>query len=187
MFHAVRCKLTGARTHLASLVSDFDTHGRDIAIVAPRGVRQHRVTYAQLAVLTRRFAAELERRSIVKGERVLLWGENGPEWVAAFFGCVLRGVVPVPVDFAGSLDFVERVVREVNPKLIVGSAARISHLRAGLAFEDFETVLGAQEAGAIANLGPDDTLQIIFHVRHHRRSEGRCAYASQRAGESRAH
>jgi len=83
-----------------------------------RGVRQRRVTYGQLARLARRFGAELERRPIFKGERVVIWGDNSPEWVAAFFGCVMRGVVPVPVDFAGSLDFVERVVREVTPKLM---------------------------------------------------------------------
>ena len=33
------------------------------------------------------FAAELDTRGIGKGERVMLWGENCAEWVAAFFGC----------------------------------------------------------------------------------------------------
>jgi len=89
--------LTPARANLATLVADFDRHPRDLAIVASHGVRQRRVTYAQLATLSRRFAAELATRQIVKGDRILLWGDNGPEWVAAFFGCLLRGAVPVPV------------------------------------------------------------------------------------------
>jgi long-chain acyl-CoA synthetase len=154
-----------ARANLATLVSNFDLHPRDIAIVAPRGVRHRRITYSQLATLTRRFAAELARRSIQKGDRVLLWGENGPEWVAAFFGCILRGVVPVPVDFAGSLDFVARVEREVSPKCLTGDAAKLALLRSGtprLAFEDFASFLPSQEADAIDDLTPDDTLQIIF-------------------------
>jgi long-chain acyl-CoA synthetase len=152
------------RPNLATLVADFDKHTRDLAIVAPRGVRRHRVTYAKLASLSRRFAAELSRRSIVKGDRVLLWGENSPEWVAAFFGCLLRGVVPVPVDFAGSLDFVQRVAREVAPKLIGGDAGKIFFLAAApkVAFEDFESQLPWQEAAALDDLTPDDTLQIIF-------------------------
>ncbi len=157
--------LPPARTNLASLVSDFDRHPRDLAIVAPRGVRQRRVTYAQLATLTRRFAAELARRSIVKGDRVLLWGENGPEWVAAFFGCLLRGVIPVPVDFAGSLDFVARVEREVSPSCLAGDAAKLALLRSRtprLPFEDFASILATEQAGAIDDLTPADTLQIVF-------------------------
>ena len=153
------------RANLATLVSDFERHARDLAVVAPRGVRQRRVTYGELAALSRRFAAALVRRSVVKGERVVLWGENGPEWVAAFFGCLLRGAVPVPVDFAGSLDFVERVTREVSPKLVSGDAAKMALLAAGvrgLAFEEFGSVLPLDEAEVIDDLTPDDTVQIIF-------------------------
>jgi long-chain acyl-CoA synthetase len=156
---------TPSRTNLASLVSDFDLHPRDLAIVAPRGVRQRRVSYSQLATLTRRFAAELARRSILKGDRVLIWGENGPEWVAAFFGCILRGVVPVPVDCAGALDFVARVEREVSPKCLTGDAAKLALLRANtprIAFEDFASHLTSQQAHASDDLTPEDTLQIIF-------------------------
>ena len=113
-------KLSQPRANLATLIADFDKHAHDVAIVATRGVRQQHVTYSQLAGLARRFGAELERRGIAKGERVVLWGENSAEWVAAFFGCVMRGVVPVPVDFAGSVAFVKRVLAEVSPKLVSG-------------------------------------------------------------------
>ena len=151
------------RAHLATLVEDFDRHARDIAIVATRGVRQQRVTYGELAVLTRRFAAELERRAIGKGDRVLVWGENSAEWIAAFFGCVMRGVIPVPVDFAGSVEFVRRVAGEVTPKLIMGDAAKIKLLDGvKMVFEDFDMGLPTRGAAVIDNLGPDDTLQIIF-------------------------
>ncbi len=147
------------------MVADFDKHARDIAIVAARGVRQHRATYGELARLTRRFAAELERRGIVKGDRVVIWGDNSLEWVAAFFGCVMRGVVPVPVDFASALAFVERVVRDVTPQLIVGDAEKLARLTGDtphLPFEDFELSLPSEEGNVIDNLGPEDTLQIIF-------------------------
>ena len=29
---------------------------------------------------------------------MLLWGDNCAEWVGAFFGCMLRGAVAVPMD-----------------------------------------------------------------------------------------
>src|SRR6185437_1500666 len=117
-------EVSGGRTHLASLIDDFERHCTDIAIVARRGLRERRTSYAQLAVLARRVAATFEERGIAKGDRVLLWGENSAEWVAAFFGCILRGVLPVPIDLASDPDFAGRVQREVSPKLIVGETSK---------------------------------------------------------------
>jgi len=157
--------LVPPRPNLATLVADFEKHSRDLAIIAPRGVRQHRVTYGELAALSRRFASELARRSIVKGDRLIIWGESSPEWVAAFFGCLLHGVVPVPVDFACTLDFIQRVTREVSPKYIVGDSAKLGLLTTSaprLAFEDFAATLPNQQSTVIDNLNPDDNLQIIF-------------------------
>jgi len=153
------------RRNLASLLNDFDRHGKDIAIVSPRGLRQHRTTYGELAELARRFCAELEHRQIGKGERVLIWGENSAEWVAAFFGCVLRGVLPVPIDFASAPDFAGRVQREVSPKLIVGEISKMEALASAtpiISFEQFERALPSDEAITFPDLNPDDPLQIVF-------------------------
>jgi long-chain acyl-CoA synthetase len=157
--------VSGARAHLASLVDDFERHGNDIAIVARRGLREHRVTYTQLARTARRVAASLADRGIQKGDRVLLWGENGEEWVAAFFGCVLRGVLPVPIDFASDAGFARRVEQEVSPKLVAGDTAKLEMLDPRiprLRFEHFESELSPQTANAIDDLQPDDLLQIVF-------------------------
>ncbi len=157
--------MSGARAHLASLLNDFERHGSDIAIVARRGLRERRTTYNQLARTARRFAASLADRGIQKGDRVLLWGENGEEWVAAFFGCVLRGVLPVPIDFASDAGFARRVEQEVSPKLIAGDAAKLEMLDSSvprLPFERFENELSPQTGNAIDDLQPDDLLQIVF-------------------------
>ncbi|WP_263351491.1 AMP-binding protein [Acidicapsa acidisoli] len=108
------------RTHLASLVEDFRRHAAETAVVAHRGIRRYRTTYGELALLAGRFAAELDRLGMVPGERVVIWGANSAEWMAAFFGCLLRAVIAVPLDAAGSADFSARVVKDVAPKLIIG-------------------------------------------------------------------
>jgi long-chain acyl-CoA synthetase len=69
------------------------------------------------------FARELEERGIAKGERVLFRGANSPEWVAAFFGCVLRGVIVVPLDMESAPEFVARVQQQVEARLILRSGA----------------------------------------------------------------
>lgn len=153
------------RRNLASLLGDFDRHGKDVAIVAPHGLRRRRTSYGELAELARRFCAELEHRQIGKGERVLIWGENSGEWVAAFFGCVLRGVLPVPIDFASAPDFAGRVQREVSPKLIVGETSKMESLASAtptISFEQFERALPSDEAITFPDLKPDDPLQIVF-------------------------
>ncbi|HTJ28880.1 MAG TPA: AMP-binding protein [Acidobacteriaceae bacterium] len=116
------------RTHLASLVEDFRQHASEIAVVAHRGSRRYATSYGQLAELAGRFAAELNARGIVAGERVVVWGENSAEWMAIFFGCLLRGVLAVPLDAAGAAEFAGRVIADVSARLIVGDARLLEQL-----------------------------------------------------------
>src|ERR1035438_10920838 len=92
------------REHLATLLDDFRRFDRGIAVVHYRGVRRRVTTYGEIARLAGRFAALLAQRGIGPGDRVVLWAENGAEWVAAFYGCMLRGVLAVPLDAYGSAD-----------------------------------------------------------------------------------
>lgn len=149
------------RPHLASLVADFERHGEQIAIVSRHGLRKDVCSYKTLASLAGRFAAVLESRGIVKGDRVLIWGENGAEWAGAFFGCLLRGVVAVPIDVAGTAAFAQRVTQDVSPKLITGSRELLRAFDNGLAFEDFET-LPAETLGPIDSIAETDLVQIVF-------------------------
>ncbi|HEX9199785.1 MAG TPA: AMP-binding protein, partial [Acidobacteriaceae bacterium] len=116
------------RPHLASLVEDFRAHAAETAVVAHRGNRRYPTTYGELASLAGRFSAELERRGIGPGDRVVIWGENSAEWIAVFFGCLLRGVIAVPLDAAGDARFAARVVQETAPKLIVGDSGLLASL-----------------------------------------------------------
>ena len=100
--------LKAVRPHLATLVADFRRYGEQIAVVTHRGNRRFPSTYAQLAEQSARCAHAFDQSGLKPGDRVLLWGNNSVEWVAAFFGCILRGIVAVPLDAAGSLDFAQQ-------------------------------------------------------------------------------
>jgi long-chain acyl-CoA synthetase len=154
------------RPHLATLVEDFRRHGAQIAVVVYRGNRRYATSYAELAQLTGRFSAELARREIGPGERVVLWGENSAEWIAAFFGCLLRGVIAVPLDLAGSATFASRVVSDVAPHLVVGDRTLLRTLpkaQALLAFPEFQQSLPAKPLFNVDDAVTDQSpLQIIF-------------------------
>ena len=155
--------MTSNRQNLATLVSDFEKHGRDIAIVSSRGLRETSTTYQQLAKLSRRFAADLERRLIHKGDRVIIWGDNSAEWTAAFFGCLLAGVLPVPLDAVGSLDFAIGVLTDIKPRLIVGDGTLVKSLSGEvLPFSDFALMLPESGPILIQDLKSSDPVQIIF-------------------------
>ncbi len=173
------------RDHLATLIDDFRRFDREIAVVHYRGNRRHVTTYGDLAGLAGRVAAFLAAQGIVQGDRVLLWADNSAEWIAAFHGCLLRGVLAVPLDAAGSADFAARVAADVRPKLAVGDALLLAKLAAAhtgpevpvpayptlafpplafptLAFEDWLNHLPDAEMGAVSGLSADTPLQVLF-------------------------
>jgi len=153
------------RDHLATLLDDFRRYGREIAVVRYQGNRRRVTSYGQIATLAGRFAALLAKRGIGPGDRVLIWAENSAEWIAAFHGCLLRGVLAVPLDAKGTADFAAHVAADVNPALAIGDLVLVRQLPAGIAriaFEDWLPSLPAEEAGPISGLSADTPLEILF-------------------------
>lgn len=166
------------RRSLIELLDLFDRHGRGAAYAHRRGYRMERWSYGRTADAARQFARELESRNIQAGERVMLWGENCAEWVAAFLGCVLRGAVVVPMDRIAARDFALRVARDVDARLLVVSreigahdsspptgAQQAAPLQVpSLVLEDLLTTLARHSSAPYASpaLGRRDILQIVF-------------------------
>jgi long-chain acyl-CoA synthetase len=152
------------RPHLASLVEDMRRNGAQTALVWYRGVRRHAASYAEMARLAGRFAAEFSRRGLQPGDRVVIWGANSVEWVGAFFGCLMSGVLAVPLDAAGSADFAERVVADVAPGLIVGDRERLRQLGVSIARMEFETASEQLPAQAAYEVHPEVKLDAPFQI-----------------------
>jgi long-chain acyl-CoA synthetase len=110
-----------ARRSVVEILPEFRRHEKDIAFSHRRGYRMLGWSYGEVASSAAQFARLLESRGIGKGDRVLLAGEDSAEWAVAFWGCLLRGVIVVPLDRFGSAEFARRVAREVAPKLFVRS------------------------------------------------------------------
>jgi long-chain acyl-CoA synthetase len=149
-------------------VADFRRYGEQIAVVTHRGNRRFSTSYARLADLSARCALSFDQRGLKPGDRVLLWGNNSVEWVAAFFGCILRGIVAVPLDAAGSLELARRVTAEVQPRLLVGDLVLLEKLNLEiplLGLDDFSTGLPPPDDTGYTpapGLSRETPLQIIF-------------------------
>jgi len=84
---------------ILDLLAFFPSRGERTAIVYRSGIRRRSCSYALLHDLSLRMNGLLQRKGIHPGDRVLLWAPNGLTWVVAFFGCIARGAIVVPVDF----------------------------------------------------------------------------------------
>ena len=109
------------RANLISLFGEFARYASDIAAVQRRGYRREAWTYAKLAHVAFTCAQELKERGVRTGDRVLFWGANSAEWMAAFWGCLLRGAVAVPMDDGATAEFAGRVARETSARLVVAA------------------------------------------------------------------
>jgi long-chain acyl-CoA synthetase len=88
-------------------------------LVYDDGYRRRRHSYEDVARAARGFARALAQAGLKKDDKVVFWGENRPEWVACYWGCLISGIVVVPIDYRSSADFVERVRRLVNARVVL--------------------------------------------------------------------
>ncbi len=150
---------------LLDLLAYFEKHQSAVAYAHPLGYRTARWSYGDVLATARRFARELEARGVAPGERVLLWGENRAEWVAAFWGCLLRGAVVVPMDRIAAPGFVQRVVEQIQPKLCVVSREQVGlTARPSLLLDDLRGTVSPHSDAPLESPPAEraDTAQIIF-------------------------
>src|SRR5579863_3302886 len=113
-----------SRENLNSLFGEFERYAWDIAIVQRRGYRREVWSNRQLADYAAACALELKARGVRTGDRVLLWGPNSAPWMAAFWGCLLRGAVAVPMDDMATLEFASRVVSDSGVRFIFAARGK---------------------------------------------------------------
>ena len=87
-----------ARASILEYLDNFRLHASEPAYVFRRGYRVQRWSYGEVLGTPIALPGRWKSRGISKGDKVLIWGENCAEWVVAFFGCLLRGAIVVPID-----------------------------------------------------------------------------------------
>ena len=156
------------RASLLDYLEDFERWGDGPAYVFPRGYRHEQWSYRRVAGVAYQFARELAARNIVKGDAVLLWSANCAEWVAAFLGCALAGVLAVPVDDASSPDFARRISQLVRTKLVLCPRERSALFeKAGICCldpVDFEAAVAQHSSDRFRPVAIEasDALEIVF-------------------------
>ncbi len=135
-------------------------------LVYDDGYRRRGHSYEEVGRAARAFAAKLAAAGFSKGDKVVFWGENRPEWVVCYWGCLLMGVIAVPIDYRSSVDFVLRVRAVVDARLIL-TGDDVAGLPPGERSFDLVWPLANLDWRADApmpdvSISRDDVMQVIF-------------------------
>lgn len=99
-----------------------------IALVTP----ERSVTYGELHDHVLRLAAALSARGLTPGDRVVLWGENGWQWVVAYYAVLEAGAVVTPINLVSSRDEVRFAASNCAASMAIISHSRSELLPDGL-------------------------------------------------------
>jgi len=147
---------------LLELFARMEDFGGREAVREWDGYRLRKWSYRQLVGATHAAAARLIEAGVGPGERVLIWGENSPEWIAWFWACVIRGVAVVPVDFRSSADLANRILVDVEARVALCGAEVDGAAIVGAPVWRLDDELGAGAAGDRVKASADDIVEIVY-------------------------
>jgi long-chain acyl-CoA synthetase len=154
------------RDTLIDFFADLST-ARGEFLVYDDGFRSRGHSYGEVASAARALAARLHALGLGKGDTIVFWSENRPEWIVAFWACLLRGIIVVPIDYRASPDFLARVVTIVSARLIlIGQDVPPFTPSAGVHMWKLHELEWGADAGAATPpdvpITRDDIAEIIF-------------------------
>jgi len=153
-------------TLLDILESSAQKFGRKPALLIKPGFRTRVWTFGQLAEVVPRVAALFAEAGIRKGDRVVIWAVNRPEWGIAFFGALHAGAVLVPLDTRSLTDFALKVVEKTRATAVIASKQTEAEARKlGLPvhlIEELPDQARAKSQLPRPDLAPDDLVEIVF-------------------------
>ena len=138
-------------------LGDLVDRSRDLSKVAlidlggEAGPREF--TFAALDALSNGVARALVGRGLARGERVAILSANRAEYLAAYYGAMRAGLVPVPVNHRFPPDLVAFVVRDAGARMVFCDRARRAQSPADVPVVEFDAA-GASGFDAFLDPGP---------------------------------
>jgi long-chain acyl-CoA synthetase len=143
------------------------TYGPSRCLVYRTEERRSEYSYAQVLDRSLRVAALLRSKGVQRGDRVVLWGPNRPEWGFAYFGTLLLGAIVVPFDVRATEAFLERIESKTEPKATV--AGRTQQESATLLHPGYitldtliEEADAFEPAADLPSIAPDDVAVLMY-------------------------
>ena len=114
------------------------------ALQIRRGGRWVRYTYDEALLATGTIMRRFEERGCRPGDRVILSGENGPEWGLTYLAAMRTGLTAVPLDPQLPAADVWAAARFVDAKLVCAGTSTVDAVTAARSPQDVEVVTMTQ-------------------------------------------
>jgi long-chain acyl-CoA synthetase len=119
--------MSSITTLFRDTVQRFSTH---VALIEPiEGDQTSILTYRALQERIHLFAGYLQQQQIAKGERLMIWSASRTDWLIAYFGALLVGMVVVPLDANTKEDFLARIAETTEVKFLVTTQKQYNELK----------------------------------------------------------
>ncbi|MES2971128.1 MAG: AMP-binding protein [Patescibacteria group bacterium] len=109
---------------VVDLIKSFEEWDKT-AVVQKTGYRTFKHSYREFHQDILRTATLLENAGLSKGDKLIIWGYNSPQWGTVFLAAALKGVIVVPIDFLATGDFVGKIQQQIKAKLIFHSEFKL--------------------------------------------------------------
>ncbi len=138
---------------------------KDALIIKP-GFRTRAWSYRDLADVVPRIARHLAENGVKKGDRVITFGVNRPEYGIAVLAALRAGAIIVPLDVNSTAEFAAKIVertRATAALVTVQTKERAATL--GIPLHEMEVLpdhARGKEPLPKADVGPDDLAEVMF-------------------------
>lgn len=109
---------------LQALVDSLGNYSEKTAFLTLTKHDQGRWSFAQLAQRAREFANGFIRTGVRRGDSVVLFAENRPEWIAVALGVIRAGAVVVPLDIQFGDDDLAHILADSEARAVVTTERR---------------------------------------------------------------
>jgi acyl-coenzyme A synthetase/AMP-(fatty) acid ligase len=146
---------------VSNILYNLPGDGRGLVAVAHNSTR-HTWTFGEIAQVSCRFAGTLRDRGVGKGDVVLTYMGNTPEWVFTLTACWQIGAVAMPCNTQLTPHDLAKRVKLIQPKLSLVDAPRADEAAtAGFELVTLEDFAAADPAPS-EPLQPEDPALVIF-------------------------
>ncbi len=128
LYKSPRMDSRDSRTMIDLVTQQAESIPDKIALQMKRGGEWVRYSYRELYEVSRQVAFALWERGYRKGDRVILFAENQPEWGIAYLAAVQIGIIVVPIDPQTAEEEIFALAEYTEAKAILTSETCVARL-----------------------------------------------------------
>ncbi|GCE26989.1 hypothetical protein KDA_24730 [Dictyobacter alpinus] len=142
-----------------------DRFGTQPALTEPVADNQTvTLTYQELREQVQQFAGYLQQQNVQKGQRIMIWSPSCSNWLVAYFGSLLVGLVVVPLDVNTRQDFLQRLIEITEAKFLITSHKNYTSLQSqSLPFIDIDALpMASLNTAQLPTIEENDLAELVF-------------------------